>query len=251
MCNNKFAETTKTNAVATGNPFALIPVRISWLRQSYRVVSATHGFPIGVTLLSVLMQHTDKDWLYQKYIVEKLDCVQIGKLVNRDPKTIWYWLKKHNIPTRPRGTGYEKNLLHGRSRGWHHTKEAKRKVSEASIKRGAVPYLRNGVHFNKGKRGAVVWNWKGGITPERQTFYRSEEWKEAVKIIWKRDNAICQRCGLDFRTVDRKATRFHVHHIQSFAIKELRAEPSNLILLCHTCHNWVHSKKNVNREFLR
>jgi hypothetical protein len=199
---------------------------------------------------TALSPHMDRRWLYSKYVVEKLDCVQIGKIVQKDPKTIWYWLKKFDIPTRPRGTGYEKNLLSGRGKGWHQTDETKAKLSATHKKIGKVPFLRNGVHFNKGKRGAVVWNWKGGITPERQTFYRSEEWKKAVVVVWKREDAKCQRCKLDHRNVDRKTVRFHVHHIRSFAIKELRADPNNLALLCGDCHRFVHSKKNINKEFL-
>lgn len=196
------------------------------------------------------MDHMDKDWLYQKYITEGLDCVQIGNLVRRDPKTIIYWMRKHGIPTRPRGSNYKKNLNNGRPKGWHHTPEAIKKVRQASIDRGAIPYLRDGKHYNKGKRGAVVHNWKGGITPERQAFYRSEEWKKAVRHVWERDDATCQRCGLDYRTVNRKVTRFHIHHIISFKVVELRANPDNLALLCHDCHRWIHSSKNVNGEFI-
>lgn len=191
-----------------------------------------------------------KEWLYQKYVVEGLDTVQIGRLVNKDPKTIWYWMKKHQIPTRPRGTGYEKNLMNGRPTGWHHTAETIEKVRKATVESGRVPYMRNGTHYNKGKRGAVVWNWKGGVTPERQEFYRSDEWKKAVVAVWKRDDGICQRCKLDSRTVDRRLGKFHVHHVQTFAIKALRADPKNLTLLCDTCHRWVHSKQNINKEFL-
>ncbi len=197
----------------------------------------------------------DKDWLYQKYIVEGLSMVDIGHLTGRDPKTIFYWMRKHAIPTRPRGSDVRQQFPKGHHpwlEGRHHTEEAKRKVSEASRERGAVPYLRDGVHYNKGKRGAVVANWKGGITPERQTFYRSEEWKEAVKAVWKRDDAVCQRCGLDHRTIDRKkAHKFHIHHIADFSVKELRCRLSNLVLLCHTCHMWVHSKKNTNGDYLK
>jgi len=193
--------------------------------------------------------HTSKDWLTQKYIVEKLDCVQIGNMVDRDSKTIWYWLKKHGIPTRPRGSNAHQ-LLRGRQKGWHHSEETKEQIRQINIAQGKVPYLRNGVHFNKGKRGAVVHNWKGGITPERQTFYRSQEWKGAVKKVWKRDNAMCQKCGLDFRTVDRKKTQFHIHHIVSFAVRELRCDLNNLVLLCKPCHKWVHSRRNTEKEFL-
>ena len=30
-------------------------------------------------------EHTNKDWLYQKYITEELNCVQIGQLVDLSP----------------------------------------------------------------------------------------------------------------------------------------------------------------------
>ncbi len=199
--------------------------------------------------------HQNKEWLYQKYIVEELDCVQIGKIVSRDPGTIHYWMRKFDIPTRPRGHTWQTNLQQGQPFGFKHTQVAKDKIGKASKDRKQVPYLnKDGVHRIKGKRGNVVWNWKGGITSERQTFYRSEEWKKTVKAIWKRDNAICQRCRLDHRTLDRKSEdykKFHIHHIVSFMIKELRIELTNLILLCHPCHMWIHSKQNTKREFIK
>lgn len=193
-----------------------------------------------------------REWLEQKYLVEKLDMVQIGKILNRDPKTIFRLMRKYGIPTRPRGSNRDQNLLNGRPKGYKHTPETVKKIRLDAIKKGKVPYLKNGSHYIKGKRGNVVWNWKGGITPERQEFYRSQEWKEAVKAVWKRDNAICQRCKLDHRTLNRETARkFHIHHIASFEVRELRANPDNLILLCHPCHMWVHSSKNVNKEFIK
>jgi hypothetical protein len=199
-------------------------------------------------------QHLEKDWLYQKYIVEGLSMVDIGHLVDRDPKTIFQWMRKYQIPTRPRGSDPRQHFHAGDPRsftGRKHSEATKQKIGEQSRARKQVPYLRNGVHFNKGKRGAVVANWKGGITPERQAFYRSEEWKEAVKAIWKRDNATCQRCCLHYGTVDRKTTkRFHIHHIVSFAAVELRCSLNNLVLLCHNCHMWVHSRANVDHQFI-
>jgi hypothetical protein len=197
-------------------------------------------------------QVLEKDWLYQKYIAERLSMVDIGRIVDRDPKTVLHWMRKYGIPTRPRGTldNFKgKRVIHR-----VHSEATKEKLRKFAKDTGKVPYKRNGVHFNKGKRGAVVANWKGGITPERQAFYRSEEWKEAVKAVWKRDNATCQRCGLDHRSVDRKSPtyrKFHIHHILSFAVVERRADPSNLVLLCHDCHMFVHSNKNVNKEFLQ
>lgn len=194
-----------------------------------------------------------REWCEQKYLVEMLGCPDIGRLVSRDAKTVLYWLRKHGIQTRPRGADERQHFPKGTQTrlGVKHTPEAIREIRQASLDRKAVPYLRNGVHFNKGKRGAVVANWKGGVMPERQTFYRSYEWKAAVKAVWKRADAKCERCGLDHRTIDRKKMRFHIHHIVSFAVKELRCEPSNLVLLCWTCHLWVHSKANVEGEYIR
>ena len=85
------------------------------------------------------------------------------------------------------------------------------------------------------KRGENSSNWNGGITPERQEFYISDEWKKACSEVYKRDNAQCQRCG--------NKDNLHVHHIVTFANKKLRADIDNLVLLCAKCHRFVHSKK--------
>lgn len=113
-----------------------------------------------------------------------------------------------------------------------------------------MPYLKGGVHHLKGKRGAETPNWKGGVTPERQRVYGTEAWKAAVKLVWQRDDARCRRCDLDYRTVDRKQVRFQVHHIKSFAIRERRLDPGNLVLLCGPCHRFVHSRANTAKEWI-
>ena len=33
--------------------------------------------------------HLDKDWLYQKYVVEGLSTYDIGKIVGRNPKNVY------------------------------------------------------------------------------------------------------------------------------------------------------------------
>lgn len=193
----------------------------------------------------------ERDWLYQKYWVEELSMVDIGEILDRDPKTILYWMRKYDIPTRPRGHNRE-NLLNGHEPGtFTHNEESKGKIGKASRERRAVPYLRDGEHWLKGAPPEENPNWKGGVTPERQALYNSQEWKEAVKEVWKRDDAICQRCELDHRDVDRDEVRFDIHHIVPFADSvELRAEPSNLALLCYDCHMWVHSNENTEGEYL-
>lgn len=193
-----------------------------------------------------------REWLYQKYVEEGLDCTQIGKLTNRDSKTVWYWMKRYNIPTRKRGTtnNFRFAKQHGRL-GKTHTPEVRERLRQARFKDGHVPYLKNGVHHLKGKRGQETPNWRGGVTPERQDVYGSQAWKNAVKAVWKRDNATCQRCGLHHREARRRGITFDIHHIVSFAVKELRCEISNLVLLCEPCHYWIHSSENINKEFIK
>lgn len=47
--------------------------------------------------------YRDKDWLYEQYITNELSCASIGKMFGASPMAIYKWLKKHDIPTRPRG----------------------------------------------------------------------------------------------------------------------------------------------------
>ena len=94
-----------------------------------------------------------------------------------------------------------------------------------------------------GRVGELNPNWKGGCTPERQAFYASDEWRVVSRQVKRRDCRTCQRCGAE------KAT--HIHHVVSFSVAELRATLSNLILLCEPCHDWVHSRANVNKDFIQ
>lgn len=192
-----------------------------------------------------------REWLVNEYITNGKSGDQIAKEIGRDPKRVWEWLVNYGIPTRPRGTDYGNCFKKGMVstfKGKSHTVEAKLKIREARVRDGGVPYLKNGIHWLK-HEGAVSPMWKGGITPERQAFYSSEEWSDAVKDVWKRDNAICQRCGKKHNQKTVRGT-FHIHHVVSFKVKELRAKVSNLVLLCYECHKFVHSKKNINDEFL-
>lgn len=130
-------------------------------------------------------------------------------------------------------------------------KSIREKIRTASLADGRVPYLKNGVHHLKGKRGAETPNWKGGITPERQAFYGSLEWKKVAKEVWKRDKATCQRCRKYHNTKENRGT-FDIHHIVGFENVSLRMKLSNLVLLCEKCHYFVHSKKkNKKKEFIK
>ena len=192
--------------------------------------------------------------LAELYTTQGLGCPQIGRLYERDPKTVLFRLRRAGIPTRKRGTDPALWFIKGgdpRSfSGTKHSVETKAKLAIASKDR--KPWLRNGVHWLHTVPPEQNPNWNGGSTPERQEFYRSGEWKAAVKAVWRRDNATCQCCGLDSRTVDRSTTdTFPIHHIVSFAVRELRAAVDNLVLLCRPCHLWVHSNANAEKKFIK
>jgi len=197
-----------------------------------------------------------KEWLYQKYVVEGMSANAIAEIVKRDPKSVLEWIKGYGIQTRPRGANWIDNPLFSGDKtginnpfyGKKHTTESIAKMSESS--KGPSPWLCGEVNAWYGKKGEGHPTWKGGVTPERQVFYALDEWKDAVKVVWQRDNATCQECG-KWKNEHREL-QFDIHHIVSFSdSKELRAEPSNLVLLCRPCHLWVHSNENTDKKFIK
>lgn len=193
------------------------------------------------------------DMLRRLYIDMELGCPDIGWLYERDSKTVFVWLRQAGIPTRPRGSFTAVHFKKGESRfkGHKHSLETIEKIRQATIASGRVPYLRNGKHWLSGAAPEENPNWKGGATPLRQEFYRSVQWKACARAVWARDNGCCRNCGKDWRLVNRKTEpTFHIHHVWTFQIPELRANPATMVLLCRECHLWVHSKANVTRAWL-
>jgi hypothetical protein len=174
-------------------------------------------------------------WLRQKYLVEGLDCVQIARLVDRHPKSVWFWLKGSGIPTRPRGGSTPSR------KGGALTFAGRRHSAESIAKMRA-----SAAGKYSGKKNPA---WRGGCTPERQAFYSTKEWAEVSLHVWKRERGKCQRCGI-LKTVCTERP-FHIHHIVSFRVVALRADASNLALLCDRCHMFVHSRANTTKEFIR
>ena len=162
----------------------------------------------------------ERDWLSREYVEQGRSASDIAKQFGVTENAIYFWLHKHGI--------------------------RRRNVSEA---RKLKYWGANGADNPMwNKRGELNPRWLGGVTPERQAFYTSDEWKRACAFVWKRDGACCRRCGL--HRDKQPDMPFHIHHITSFAVLRLRADPTNLILLCEVCHHFVHSRRNVNGEYL-
>ncbi len=162
----------------------------------------------------------EKAWLEIAYVEQQQSAGEIAMQFGVTDAAILFWLRRHKIPRRS-------------------TAEAR------AIKHWGASGTDNPM-WNR--RGELNPRWDGGVTPERQAFYTSQEWKRACSAVWKRDKATCQRCGLC--RGERPDMPYHIHHVAPFSVRELRADAGNLVLLCEACHHFVHSKRNVNREYL-
>ena len=160
----------------------------------------------------------DEAWLRAEYVDKRRSAAEIAEATGCTEGNILHWLRRHGIPRR-----------------------TMREIR--SVKRWGVSGPRNGMY---GACGVSNPNWKGGVTAERQAFYASPEWAAAVKAVWKRDGGRCRRCGRKYAG----RVPFHIHHRIAFAVKAIRANLANLVLLCQKCHRWVHSRLNVRRLFV-
>jgi len=163
-------------------------------------------------------QFREKSYLEAEYLEKKRSTGEIAEEFGVTDAAIIFWLKRYGIP--------------------------RRSISEARAEKHWGVSGEDNPMF--GRTGADSPQWKGGCTPERQAFYASLEWSKVCALVWRRDKAICQRCG----EKSSNSLKMHIHHIAPFAVRELRAEPTNLLLICETCHHWIHSKKNKYKEFI-
>jgi len=161
----------------------------------------------------------EKDWLQIEYVDKQRSTAEIAAEFGVTDANVVYFLKKHEI--------------------------ARRSISEArKVKHWGASGDKNPMF---GKMGKLNPRYIDGSSPERQRIYAQHEWKELIKRVYERDGFKCQRCNVPHT---RKNT-LHAHHIKAWAKHpELRAEPSNLITLCKSCHDFVHSKANTKKEFL-
>ena len=88
-------------------------------------------------------------------------------------------------------------------------------------------------------------HWKGG-----KINYYGPTWLEQRRVCRKRDNYTCQRCGLLEEELETELTVHHIKLFREFPSSDEANHIDNLITLCSTCHTFVHSNKNVNKEFL-
>lgn len=99
---------------------------------------------------------------------------------------------------------------------------------------------------NKGKNNAMYGKtgkqhpqWKGG-----KIWWRGKEWDEIKKKIRKRDNFICQNCGMTEKEhIEKFDQPLQVHHINPYRYSK-NNDFENLITICCVCHKRIEGTSN-------
>ena len=143
-------------------------------------------------------------------------------------------------------SGYPKS---GVNKGWFkngicisHSEETKRKIGLANsiaLKGKKMPLevrrkiSKSVIGKNSGSKNG---NWRGGTSHKPYKKGWNVLLRESIK---QRDNYTCQECGKKQMSNER---RFAVHHID---YKKDNHHPSNLILLCNSCHGKTTYTKKI------
>lgn len=186
--------------------------------------------------------YRDKNWLYQKYIIEKLSIIKIAKLTNKGSSGIIYWLKVYNIKRRTisetlKGRIFSKehrinlgNSLKKRYQFYHHPKKD-RPVSEITRKK-----------IGDANRGEKSGRWKGGkvIRKKGYIYIFKPNHPRAEKRGYVPEQILIAEKALG-RNLNKNEK---VHHI-NFDKHDNRN--SNLLICSHSYHRCLHNKI----EFLR
>lgn len=170
---------------------------------------------IGVRFRSFAMLNG----LKREYVDAERSASDIATQFGVTDAAIFFWLKRHNIP--------------------------RRSISEArAIKHWGVEGSANPMF---GRTGADNPRYIDGSSPERQRLYAQSVGRKFVSTVLRRDNYHCRRCSLG--KIGKRG--LHVHHIKPWAGNpDLRFDLNNAVTLCQSCHRWVHSKANMQREFI-
>jgi hypothetical protein len=161
----------------------------------------------------------ERQYLVCEYVDRGRSASDIAAEHGVTENAIYHWLTRHQVP--------------------------RRSIAEARARKhwGAI----GAANPMFGKTGPANPSYVDGSSPERQRAYARGEGKAFLRSVLARDSYACRRCG-----GGKKSPRgFAVHHIKSWADNAaLRFDMENVVTLCRVCHEWVHSRANVAREFI-
>jgi len=210
------------------------------------------------------LDYRNRNWLYQRYIIERKSMTMIAEICNCCISTICEWLKRFDIKVRTTG-----EVLKGRALSKKHkenlsiagkkfykknpgfrsgenspmfgktpSEETREKMSEAKLGEA------NPKFWLGKKRPDLAEKFKGSGNPcwkedKSNELYNSKFNYELKLKIRKRDEFACQMLGCGIR----EAERAHdIHHID---YNKKNDSWDNLITLCGGCHN----KTGANRDY--
>ncbi len=120
-----------------------------------------------------------------------------------------------------------------------YSEECRRKIGEATKKRLLENHPLKGKPRSEKTRKKIslsLLKLNEGKPRKLQYCYHNNLWYELRKIIYKRDNYVCQECG----SKSRGKNSLHAHHIDYDTNNN---DLSNLITLCNVCHGKINYKK--------
>ena len=163
--------------------------------------------------------HWQKAWLESKYVIGGMSAGDIAAECGCTEENIYHWLRKH-------GT-------------------SRRSISQArSLKHWGASGKGNPMF---GRKGSANPRYVDGSSPERQRLYVQGAGREFLRTALAFGDYKCRRCS----AVSTGRKSLHVHHLRTWAGNpDLRFDLGNVVVLCRTCHSFVHSKANAKKEFL-
>lgn len=135
----------------------------------------------------------------------------------------------------PFGKNYCSRVCYVKHIPWNKNKKMSKECREINRKShiGQIPWNKDLKGWSGGEKNG---NWQGGSSRKPYPFNFDEELKELIR---KRDNYLCQECGMSEIENGRK---LDIHHID---YNKMDCDPNNLITLCRVCNCRV----NGNREY--
>ena len=180
---------------------------------------------------------SNKDWLYDQYIIKMKSASKIGNEIGCQQETVSNFLHKYGIPMRSQSEeiGGDRHPLFGK----HFSKESRQKMSESLSGENNPRFGKKFPEQSVRISGSGNGNWKGGISFEPYCPKFNKDLKTRVRTFFD------YRCVICGKSTEENKRNLAVHHVEYDKLACCHGKPIHFAALCHKCH----SKTNYNREY--
>lgn len=177
----------------------------------------------------------DEERMRELYRTLEMTCAEIADHYDVTPLTVSRWLRRHDIPTRPRNRRRNRVELECEACG--------SKYEVIACRSDSAKYCSRSCYYDgmDMPTGSDHWSWNGGGGPRYGRGW-NEEKRERVR---ERDGNECRHCGLtqeeNLRT---NGCKLHVHHEvdpRDATNPAVYNAARNLVALCNSCHRSAHA----------